>query len=266
MEEIRNTEINGKEYPQTSEEEFEIELSGLDLDMTPIYNLLTTQYKEKPAECPQLVVVSALPEGRKTLRLGDKKGNTRVILAAEGVNLEILSALYEELEKPSEVKLLPEDSSFYYHKMDLYEIYGVMLSISTVLKIRCPQLIYTCNMPFAGGSVMNLQNAIDRTNVIILKENENLTNSIRHLAYALRQAWQHEKHEKLYYESYIRPGEKATEEEIRAYMLQKAEVDAEAFSLRFIGHMLGGVAKPNKPYAEVNTAIEERAAKLAVPY
>lgn len=255
-----------EEIREGLEPEFEIELSELPLDMTAVYNFLTTQYAEKPDQCPMAAVVKDLPGGRKTIPLKTGDGKIRVILVKEGTNLDIVSALYEEFQNPSEADELPIDSDFYYDSADVYELYGTILFITNALGIPCPQLVYMKNYPVAGSNVLGARNEMNRTILLFLRQLENITLEAKHMAYELRHSWQHEKHEKLYFSDYFMPSEGAGEDERHRFMLQKAEIDAEAFSMRLIGHMVGGTAKPNKSFADVNQAIEERANKMALPF
>ena len=249
-----------------NEEQFEIEITDMTLDMTNIYSYLTAAFDKNTDQCPMVIVVSDLPDDRTAWRLNDETGRTRAILIKENQGTELVGEVFKEMQQPTEPDFLPKDSGFYYAGDDIFNIYVVALTIATSLKIPCPQIIYTANMPVASAKSLSLDNSKGVVNTILLHESDSVTKAIYSLGNEMRHLWQHLKHEKIYYADYKGLSEQPDEEELKAFMLQKAEVDADAYAIRLLEHILNVSVKAGKQFEEVNRAIDEKASRMAVSF
>lgn len=247
-------------------DDFDIELTGYRLDMTNIFHYLTAQYKDEIENCPMVVAVKELPDRRPSLRLNDRKGNTKVILLREAAGPIMLSNLYEEIVTPHEAEDFPTDCAFYFDIPEVYNLYVMILSLADSLKISCPQLIFTKNMPAEGYRSLTAEADDGSVNTLFIRQMDKFSVSIAAMAKEMRKIWQHEKHENLYYSSYTEYDPQAAPAAMHAFRMQKAEIDSEAFSLRFLGHALNAVVRAGSDDAEANDAVNARADKMAVPF
>ena len=216
-------------------------------DMVPIYTMLRALYEKTPDTCPTLIVVENLPGGMPYIKCSD------ILMLKRGIPLD---------------DTMTKDNYYYRDSIPLgsfkdfsYDIYGVALVACNRMNIKCPQIILSNELNQLRG--VTWQGGDNLTKLIQLKPGMSTSETMEVLLHELRHAWQHEKHHSKYFIDYRFLD---TGIDLRDYMMQPAEIDAEAFSVRMMVDM--GLEKypvMRKKFDDVNNRIEARAKRMCFP-
>ena len=216
-------------------------------DMVPIYRKLVSLYRNAKDFCPTLYIVEDLPEGISYIKSSD------ILLLKRGISLES-SMLKNNYFYRESIPLVSFQSV-------AYDIYNVTLFACDRMNIQCPLILLSNELKQTRGETW--QNSNNLSKIIALRNNMRLDEYIEVLMHELRHAWQHEKHHDKFFRNYKFLD---TGIDLKDYLMQPAELDAEAFSVRMMVD-LGFESYPvrRKEFDDVNKEIETRAKKMNFP-
>ena len=216
-------------------------------DMLPIYTTLSDYYRDNQDSCPTVILMDKLMEDISYIKCSD------LLLLQRGTVLskEIMTDNYSFRDS---IHMLSFESNS-------FDIYQIAIIACNMLRIKCPQIILTDTLKDTRGE--SWQNSQQLTKVIFLKPGMTLAEETEVLLHELRHAWQHEKHQKKFFENYKFLD---TGIDLKDYMMQPAEIDAEAFSVRVMVD-LGFETYPvrRKIDKDLNLIIEEKAKRMCFP-
>ena len=217
------------------------------LNMAPIYSRIISIYKNDPDSCPTIYVVEDLPENQTYFKCSDI--------------LVLKRSVLPDATMKTDNYLYREDLHFGSFRDSSFDVYTAALTACNRMKIMCPQIMPSDSLGSFRG--MALQDMFNITRILHLRNGMSLLETFEVLFHELRHAWQHEKHHNKYYDNYkfLTSGI-----DLKSYMMQPAEIDAEAFSVRMMVDM-GLETYPVKrwDYEDLNKMIEAKAKRMCFP-
>lgn len=210
------------------------------IDMSNLYHeMLGCDY-----EWPQVIVVDELPNNRVIERWKSKNGNDLVQIKN---SKDMVQRLFREMKIPSYAR--GEVKDFMKTNMNSQErmkwIY-VALCISSILNIRCPQILFCKCLNgnagiFSGEGLLTLPDLDSENEYAKIEMLVNMAHEFRH-------EWQSVNHPE-WMDNYI-SGEK--EEDLEEYLLQDCEIDAETYARKLAGEVfdINLFKHPNKKIEE----------------
>jgi len=223
--------------------EFTYDLSML--DMREIYS----QVIASKLEFPEFIVVEEVETGADIIRCRidyDETYPEDVIYIKNGDN--IFGRLAEEiLQREAEVIEAPY---FLEHCLDSEQMkiwYEVVLIMSDILNIRCPQVSFHSDLN-GDGEIFDDNSLVMLPDLLACS----FISMVTLIAHELRHAWQHINKPE-WNKNYLSGDENNTE----SYLLQPAEIDAEAFARKLM-EVVWGIDLFRHPKEEVTKALIKR--------
>ena len=112
---------------------------------------------------------------------------------------------------------------------NIISYYGLISNISTVLKIKNPNIVFMDYSEMNSGGLFN-----PKSGRIFIANNQGFINSVLSIAHEMRHFWQMLYHQKIFFDDYKALTDPSDFDSYVQYNLQKAEVDANAFSIRYL--------------------------------
>lgn len=219
-------------------------------DMTQLYAELSYYGIGSDTSIPPVLVLPGDVESINTyekeiicLTLGEKN------LSRKKLSAEILAS----------IKNYEKDGFSTKTDMSMYYLIGANLAQS--LNIQCPQIIVSDNEGVVNATYNTLDNR--RSYCIVLKKQNDCRETILCLAHEMRHAWQHEKHSQLYFKDY---NYDLIKTDLKSYLMQEAEIDADAYAYRMMKDVFNVNWKPNRKFPEVNQVVADRSKKISTHY
>lgn len=205
------------------EAEFQYTLSNI--DMKELYNNIICS----DLDCPEVILVEEIEDGSNIMRKKMTNGNHLIYIKNDE---NIFDTLQKELvkEKANVVTALPFEN----HNLTNEELMiwiSCACEIANLLKVRCPQLIFTPFEDAANASGEGLLCLPDKKPYGKL----NVIEMFVCIAHELRHEWQHVKHPD-WSEGYVHV---ESEEDMEAYLNHRTEIDAEAYARKLAEKVFG---------------------------
>ena len=247
------------------------------VDMEPFYQVLVRTEAGSGNFKPSVLlnIFKELPDGKKVLHGRNACGYDQVFLRADTPQ-KMLGRVLAELGKIGSKRLpiggfissnavessLSKAQSFcLYDGKDIARLQSYCLSISKILKILCPQIIFVPDYPSSGTIVTD---NVGDTKAVLLKQNNNNISDVFFLVHELRHAWQKKYHPEVFhkYVSLTDCQKKYGAEYRQCYNSQVAEFDAEVFACAVVKHLYSNNVSKRSFFAgtdDIFRAIEQAA-------
>lgn len=223
-----------------------------------LYIELLLEFENDQKACPTVIVCREITvEGRS---LDAVKTDNGIIMIREGVS-------YRDVKDQLRRQNFTAGIANFFPTSDAYWEYFEIFDVCADLRIKCPQLIVTKDQGLLQGSRGCILPSNGGYPYVFVKADTDLGFIIDLLPHELRHIWQHKYHEKKYFSDYKYFKDLTDHEEMLAYYLQPAEVDAEAFSVRRNIYRKTETfpVRRHEKYPEADIAIEERARQMILP-
>ena len=250
---------------EKQEVEFKIGNFSEKTDMRKIYRAIAQAPEMEYEKCPVLLVDVEMSSFLDYIEFKSKDGLCRVILTRSGLQDDDVVKIVTGRDKSYTgcCDDLPDEFySFLYTNKDMKKWYLLATLIAESTNTRCPQIMVHKSQNGFGGNCYNTED-YGRTTWIEINDRpiEDSINMVEALAHEMRHCWQHETDAKKYFKNYHYTSYFG--KNLESYYLQRAEVDACAYALRFINEATGKNFRADKYYNKVNCAIERHAKKLS---
>ena len=248
------------------------------VDMEPFYQVLVRTEAGSGNFKPSVLlnIFKELPDGKKVLHGRNACGYDQVFLRADTPQ-NMLCRVLAELGKIGSKRLpiggfissnavessLSKAQSFcLYDGKDIARLQSYCLSISKILKILCPQIIFVPDYPSSGTIVTD---NVGDTKAVLLKQNNNNISDVFFLVHELRHAWQKEYHPEVFYNytSLADVQNKYGSAYRQWYNSQIAEFDAEVFACAAMKHLFFDDSAGKKSFCVGNTDVHQAIKRAA---
>lgn len=247
------------------------------VDMEPFYQVLVRTEAGSGNFKPSVLlnIFKELPDGKKVLHGRNACGYDQVFLRAD--TPQSAWSRFAELGKIGSKRLpiggfissnavessLSKAQSFcLYDGKDIARLQSYCLSISKILKILCPQIIFVPDYPSSGTIVTD---NVGDTKAVLLKQNNNNISDVFFLVHELRHAWQKEYHPEVFYNytSLADVQNKYGSAYRQWYNSQIAEFDAEVFACAAMKHLFFDDSAGKKSFCVGNTDVHQAIKRAA---
>ena len=229
-------------------------------DHAVLYKPLLAYGAMKDRPCPTVLPYQELP-GPKALCYKES-ADPRIICTDRSLSEEeTVRAVLGIMEGAEPAAPISNPESIPFSGEDMTVWYYNGLIACERLKVRCPLIAVAKELPGFDGIADNDPGVTGKTRIIYLNGKTPEIKRLQTLFHELRHCWQRENDLVSYCSGYSFCGMEWKRESLKDYLLQKAEVDANAFALMMFRDM--GLQYRWTGYAEVDEAIRKRARELA---